>query len=833
MDTRRVSLAIAMARPLLARCLPVVIAAAPALGQIGTPYCFGVGCPCGNDDSSAGCGNFGKDGDPGTGALLSASGSGDLFADDLVLTLTGVDRGKFGLMFMGSARAGTPSGDGLLCIGPGATGLWRFPVQKSNPAGELSLVNPITLSQGFGAGGQILAGTTWGFQAWYRDPLGPCGTGANFSNALDVAFEAPGTSGPTLAQLAGNKLQAYPYFEYITSMNEGARVRAALDSTRFPWLVGLTGDLYVVAAKGKSRWDVDPQLLDVRGAPTTVSIQPGGTKANTFLLAKGTLSGTTGVELGVGYDVVFDTDSDGLLGPGDVIDGYSAEAGFYVVRDTAILGPEPMTGLLYSGGTWLKQNIFYPTNIASLGPRPLVVVSHGNGHDYRWYNHIGEHMASYGYVVMSHSNNTQPGIETASITTIDNTDHFLGNLGVIAGGVLDGLVDGTQIVWLGHSRGGEGVVRAYDRLIDGENVPTNFTWQDIRLVSSIAPTTFLEKKKVLPHEVPYHLWIGSADADVTGAPGSGHEPYSILERAKGDKMSITLQGAGHGVFHNGGGNWWASGPCLNGPTRVHPIVKGYFLPLVDHIVGGGPAGRDFLWRHYEAFQPISAPPNGNGCIVVNLELHEKDGPAVFVIDDFQTNDGLALSSSGQSVTFNVTDASEGRLDDKDGTLDWDGTDPFNGMTRNVRPADKQKGMVFSFDAVPSFIEWAVDPAQSNLADDTYLSFRACQGTRHPLTAATLQDVTFEVSLRDNLGVTSRIVIDSYGGGIAEPYQRTGLGPGAGWGNEFETIRIRLTDFLADGTGLNLARIEAVRFDLGPGHGSNEGRLGLDDLEVIR
>jgi hypothetical protein len=206
---------------------------------------------------------------------------------------------------------------------------------------------------------------------------------------------------------------------------------------------------------------------------------------------------------------------------------------------------------------------------------------------------------------------------------------------------------------------------------------------------------------------------------------------------------------------------------------------------------------------------------------------------VFVIDDFQANEGLGISSSGQSVTFNVTDVSEGRLDDKNGSLDWDGTDPFNGMTRNVRKADKQMGMVFSFDGVPSFIEWAVDPAQSNFADDTYLSFRACQGTRHPLTVAALQHVAFEVSLRDILGVTSTIVIDAYGGGIAEPYQRTGLGPGAGWGNEFETIRIRLSDFLADGTGLNLARIEAVRFDLGPGHGSNEGRLGLDDLEVIR
>ena len=210
MDTRRMDSAIPMARPLVALFLPIVLATATAFGQIGSPYCFGVGCPCGNDDSSAGCGNFGKDGDPSTGALLSASGSADLFADDLVLTVNGVDRGKFGLFFMGSARAGTPSGDGLLCIGPGVSGIWRFPVQKSNSAGQLSLVKPVTLSQGFGTGGQILAGMTWAFQAWYRDPIGPCGTGTNFSNALDVAFEAPGTSGPTLAQLAGNKLSTYP-----------------------------------------------------------------------------------------------------------------------------------------------------------------------------------------------------------------------------------------------------------------------------------------------------------------------------------------------------------------------------------------------------------------------------------------------------------------------------------------------------------------------------------------------------------------------------------------------------------------------------------------------
>jgi len=822
-----------MLRPLFILCLLGAALCGTASAQIGSAYCFGSGCPCGNDDLTAGCGNFGLDGDPSTGALLSATGSADLFADDLLLTVSGLGNGKYGQLFMGSATTGAITGDGLLCIGPGASGLWRFPIQQATPAGEIYLRNPVTFSQGFAAGGQIVAGSTWGFQSWYRDPQGPCATGSNFSNALDVTFEPPGTSGPTSAQLAGNKLSVYPFFEYITSINEGARARAALDSTRFPWLVGVTGDLYVTAAKGRARWDADPTLIDVRGAPKPVTIQVGGTQANTFLLAKGTLNGTSGLDLGVGYDVVFDADQDGLLGPGDVIDGYSQEAGFYVVRDTAIAGPEPVTSLLYNGGTWLQENIFYPTNIASLGPRPLIVVSHGNGHDYRWYDHIGEHMASYGYVVMSHSNNTGPGIETASITTIENTDHFLGNLATIAGGALNGLVDGTQIVWLGHSRGGEGVVRAYDRIFDGENVPVFFSWQDIRLVSSIAPTTFLEKAKVLPHEVPYHLWIGSADSDVAGAPGSGHEPYTILERAQGMKMSTTLQGAGHGTFHNGGGSWWANGPCQIGPNKVHAIVKGYLLPLVDHIVGGRPAGKDFLWRHYEAFQPISAPPNGNGCVVVNLELHEKQTPLVFVIDDFETNESANLSSSNQAVTFNVTELSEGRLDDNNSSLAWDVSDPFNGMTRTVRPNDVQGGIVFSFDSVPSFIEWSVDPVRSNLADDTYLSFRACQGSRHPLTVVALEDLTFEVSLRDSLGVTSTLSIDAFGGGIAEPYQRTGLGSGAGWANEFETIRIRLTDFLADGSGLNLARVEAVRLEMGPGHGSNEGRLGFDDLEVIK
>ena len=85
---------------------------------------------------------------------------------------------------------------------------------------------------------------------------------------------------------------------------------------------------------------------------------------------------------------------------------------------------------------------------------------------------------------------------------------------------------------------------------------------------------------------------------------------------------------------------------------------------------------------------------------------------------------------------------------------------------------------------------------------------------------------------DQDGATSTIDVGVYGGGVEEPYQRTGSGAGVGWSNEFETIRIRLQDFLAEGSPLDLTRVVAVRFEFGAPFASVEGRMGLDDLEIV-
>ena len=808
-------------------CAPFTTATA----QVGAPYCHGVGCPCGNDDPTRGCGNHGDDGVITTGAhLIYAGGLASANSDTLEFAAYGLAVNQFGILFMGGGQTSAPLGAGLRCVVSGGQGVHRFPVEQADFFGEVRVTQIVSHSQGFPGGGPIQPGSSWNFQYWYRDPSGPCGSTFNLSNAIPVDFYALGGAGDH-EELAGRPLGEYPWFEYVRAINEGERVHIAVDPWLKPGVAGVTADVYVVAAKDLAGWTSDPSLVDVRGAPTPFTFNGADVQGNTFQLDSGTLSGTFATDIGVGYDVVVDVDGDGQLSAADHIDGLGDEAGFYVVRDVTLPGPYTVVETVYTFGSMRGQDTYYPANIASLGELPLIVVSHGNGHNYQWYDHIGEHMASYGYVVMSHENDTVPGIQTASTTTLENTEEFLGNLAVIDGGILNGHIDSHNITWIGHSRGGEGVTRAYNRLVSGYSVQ-NYSPADVKLVSSIAPTTYLNPASTDVGDVNYHLWVGSADADVSGVPAQTHF-YSLMERASGARTSITLQGAGHGAFHDGGGSLVASGPCIINRAETHQIMRGHFLPLVKHYIDGAPAAKDFLWRQWESFKPVGAPPLTDPCVVVTLDHRDAPASGRTVIEDFDTYASAFTSSSGTAVSFNVLNYSEESKRDTIGGFAWNATQPMNGMTRSIS-SDHHPGFVFDW-VVPSFWEVKVHPLDADFADDTYLSLRACQGTRHPNTIAVLEDLTFMVTLQDGNGVSSSINIAAYGGGIEEPYQRSGFlsGAGVGWHNEMETIRIRISDFLANASDINLHIIDAVRLEFGGPGTSAVGRLGLDDIEVTK
>jgi hypothetical protein len=674
--------------------------------------------------------------------------------------------------------------------------------------------------------------------------------------ALYLLLPLTAAAAITKTELAGNPLSQYPFFEYVRAFNVNAPVNVAIDPTRFPAIVGHTCDIYVVNHKSASEWATNPALTDVTpGGALTHTFVAGTIQANTVeVAAASTLNANAGAGLGVPYDVVLDCDQNGSLSDGDFIDGLSGEAGLYMVADTTAPGPHAVTEQIYnldSGvassfgivGGFEGEDLYFPTNIAAMGRLPLVVLGHGNGHDFRWYDHIGNHLASYGYIVVSVANNTGPGPDSAATTELGHTDAFLdqAEAGAIASGALVGHVDSHRIVLIGHSRGAEAVAISYRRLFDGSVTPTHFTRQDIRLVDSMLPTDFGGTVDTNPHDANYHLWTASGDADVNGSAGdecsdgAGHffelcQTFHLVDRATGYKQSTIVQGTGHGEFHDeaAAGDVF-TGPCQINRATTHLIQLGMLLPLVEHYVEGNVPALDFLTRQYESFHPIGVSTS-DPCIVVTNEYRNGAAVGNFIIDDYQTNTANNVSSSGGTVTFDVENLTEGRLDDNNTDFVWNAADPFNGATQAgatdnlTTRSDNSRGVVFDWTDADHFIEWQVPAGGNDFTKFKFLSFRGAQGTRHPNTTAELGDLTFTVTLRDNLGVVSHINIGAYGGGIEEPYQR-----GGGWHNEMETVRLRTTDFANNATGINLTNIVAVRFDVGPSFGSSKGRTVIDDL----
>jgi len=136
-------------------------------GGLGTPYC-----------STA-------VNSTGGGALMSASGSTSVAANDLSLLATPCPPGEPGIFYYGpTSLAGIAFGDGFRCVGgPTGTVVRIFPFVVADTAGNMST----TINNTLPAHAQIVSGATLGFQAWFRDPAAAM-SGFNLSNGLDVAF---------------------------------------------------------------------------------------------------------------------------------------------------------------------------------------------------------------------------------------------------------------------------------------------------------------------------------------------------------------------------------------------------------------------------------------------------------------------------------------------------------------------------------------------------------------------------------------------------------------------------------------------------------------------
>ncbi|MGY1670820.1 hypothetical protein [Geodermatophilus sp. SYSU D00710] len=182
-----------------------------------------------------------------------------------------------------------------------------------------------------------------------------------------------------------------------------------------------------------------------------------------------------------------------------------------------------------------------PAQVSTARPDyPVVVVVHGNGHQFTSYAFLLEHLAANGFVSASiHMPSGVHGLARANA--------FFDHLGLLR--VLFGAVLQNTVGVLGHSRGGEAVFKIA-RLNRSLGLAIG-----LKGVLALAPTDQYGRETLVGlRAVPLHVLYGAKDADVSGwPPYAGYDVrqsgFSLYDRADGrDKSMSFVENATHNGF---------------------------------------------------------------------------------------------------------------------------------------------------------------------------------------------------------------------------------------------------------------------------------------------
>jgi hypothetical protein len=150
----------------------------------------GTPCPCGNNSAPGqgrGCTNSVPHNAGPTGGRLIVSGEPSIGADTIELLGSQMYNGT-ALYFQANGRAnggmGIVYGDGLLCAAGGAVRFGATPnVNGASMYPNAVQTIPVSIK------GHVVAGNTYAYQIWYRDPVVFCnGATFNFTNGLKITW---------------------------------------------------------------------------------------------------------------------------------------------------------------------------------------------------------------------------------------------------------------------------------------------------------------------------------------------------------------------------------------------------------------------------------------------------------------------------------------------------------------------------------------------------------------------------------------------------------------------------------------------------------------------
>jgi len=119
----------------------------------------------------------------GGAAVMSVGGTADVAINDLVLTAGPAPAGQPGLFYYGEGEVQLPFGNGFRCV-TGSQIHRLFPIAFVDLTGVMSYSLDLAAAP---TNAVIAPGSTWKFQAWFRDPAGGA-AGFDLSDGLSIRF---------------------------------------------------------------------------------------------------------------------------------------------------------------------------------------------------------------------------------------------------------------------------------------------------------------------------------------------------------------------------------------------------------------------------------------------------------------------------------------------------------------------------------------------------------------------------------------------------------------------------------------------------------------------
>jgi len=655
-----------------------------------------------------------------------------------------------------------------------------------------------------------------------------------------------------LQEISGRKINGPPYFQFTNVFPTGADVWGALDPNALdPNHQGKMVALYVVPHKTAAQWTADNTLnhLAVLGGNSKVpkfKTQTGCINYNDRLLWP------NATEVGE-YDIVADfgnntpnagsfVPDDQFNQPLDMIDGYVA-AGFRIVPDPTIdtsfnhagtfnyddgnttvtddsfhdpyLGQTPS---LSSKTVAQKAEVYFPADaVGATSPGqisgtessyPLFLAVHGNSSNtssYTGYSYLLEHMAKNGFIAASiHLNVGMHGRGRAEMVF-----KHIARLKLKFGSKL-----ANNVALMGHSRGGEAVVKA--ALINQADT----LGHNINAVISLAPTDQYGRETLAgAAAAPYLVVYGSMDGDVAGGVSSGvpaKTGFSLYDRANGvDKAMVFVYGSTHGRYNEVWGDvdlgFGKIGPAdlpkLINMDAHQKIAKAYMTAFCrEHLLG------ESQWTGMfrgEWVPPAVEQADGGK---VRLYVQFKDTNAI-VVDHFE---GTHTATSWQ------TNALGGSVDDA-GTLPVDPSENQLHTLDTHSPHDTA-GLALRWDGMSDQLTFDLPAANKDVTSFGFLSFRVTQKVDSASNPAGAQDLY--ATLTDTAGKSRKIRVSKFSE-IPEPHKRSV--------NQFtksamQTVRLPLHAYTIKVLGkdeVDLAKVDHVRFDFGV---KATGEIAVDSVE---